>query len=382
MNNTNTTTNINQKNVLFFCRFPPPFCGETIGSKLVYDLLKQDLEITTLELLDNNREIDDGGKFRLKRAFKTLYKLYLVLKLVKSTRPDSFYMVPAASRLGHLRDIMIVLLVRPHVGRIVCHIRNGNFHNILSLTGMKNLSKRFIDKTDYFIFLGKNLSAMASGIIPDEKRVIIPNTIDDDVRFNDTEIEQKLINRNQQNKRIFNILFLSNMHLSKGYMDLVDALSEINSNISWMAHFVGSWPSEKEKVEFYNKIETLGISKHVKVHGAVKNRKDVRTMLVESDVFVLPTYYPIEAQPRSIIEALNAGTPVIATRHASITEYVYDGQNGYLVDKKSPKQITEALHKLVDMDNWQSKAQIARKSYLDNFDTNAIRKSLFEVIGG
>ncbi|HFD12080.1 MAG TPA: hypothetical protein ENJ32_06400, partial [Crenotrichaceae bacterium] len=151
------TTQLTKKNVLFFARFPPPYCGETIGSQLVYDLLKDDLNITTLELLDNNREIDDGGKFRVMRAIKTLGKIYTVLKLVKSERPDSFYMVPAASKLGHFRDVLIVLFVRPYVGRIVCHIRNGNFHDVLSVTGLQALSRQFIQKTDYFIFLANNL---------------------------------------------------------------------------------------------------------------------------------------------------------------------------------------------------------------------------------
>jgi glycosyltransferase involved in cell wall biosynthesis len=370
----------NQKKVLFFCRFPPPFCGETIGSKLVYDLLKQDLDITTLELLDNNREIDEGGKFRLVRAIKTLYKLYVVLKLVKSKRPDSFYMVPAASKLGHFRDALIVLLVRPYVGNIVCHVRNGNFHDILAVTGMKGLSRRFIDKTDYFIFLGENLSQRASKLIPNGKRVVIPNYIDDDVCFDDDEINKKLTAR--KNREQFNILFLSNMHLSKGYMDLLDALGESKLPLNWVAHFVGSWPSEKEKVVFLEKIAAFGIADQVEVYGAIKNRKKIKALLAESDVFVLPTFYPIEAQPRSIIESLNAATPVITTRHASITEYVFDGSNGFLIDKNSPEQIGEALLKLADMDIWESMAQNARQSYLSIFDQKTIRKKLYKVISG
>ena len=58
------------------------------------------------------------------------------------------------------------------------------------------------------------------------------------------------------------------------------------------------------------------------VHGGVSERSIIKEFLNRADAFVLPTYYPIEAQPISIIEALNSGTPVIATNHASIPEMI------------------------------------------------------------
>ena len=98
-----------------------------------------------------------------------------------------------------------------------------------------------------------------------------------------------------------------------------------------------------------------------------------------ADIFVLPPYYEIEAQPRSIIEALNSATPVISTRHASIPEYVFDDRNGYLVNKRAPEEIAHAIQKLVDVDNWQKKAQLARKTYMKMFDTHLVKKKLMHV---
>ena len=40
----------------------------------------------------------------------------------------------------------------------------------------------------------------------------------------------------------------------------------------------------------------------------------------ESDIFALPTWYPLEGQPVAIIEAMAAGLPVLTTRHATITD--------------------------------------------------------------
>ena len=105
-------------------------------------------------------------------------------------------------------------------------------------------------------------------------------------------------------------------------------------------------------------------------------------MMIEADVFILPTYYPNEAQPISIIEMLNAGTPVIATDHAAIPEYVFDDENGYLVDKQSPSQIKQALDALTDRANWQEKARSARRIYKEMFSPEAVGNLMLRTVRG
>jgi glycosyltransferase involved in cell wall biosynthesis len=67
---------------------------------------------------------------------------------------------------------------------------------------------------------------------------------------------------------------------------------------------------------------------------------DVRLAFVASSVFVLPTFYR-EGIPRTILEALAMGRPVITTDTPGCRETVIDGENGFLV---SPKNSDELAH--------------------------------------
>ena len=51
----------------------------------------------------------------------------------------------------------------------------------------------------------------------------------------------------------------------------------------------------------------------------------------------------MEGQPISIIEAMASGNLIISTSHAGITELVEDEVNGFLVNKKSPEEISDKL---------------------------------------
>ena len=62
-------------------------------------------------------------------------------------------------------------------------------------------------------------------------------------------------------------------------------------------------------------------------------------LLLDADIFVLPTYYPREGQPWVLIEAMAAGLPIVTTDQAAIRETVDYGVNGFLVDKRDATQV-------------------------------------------
>ena len=70
-------------------------------------------------------------------------------------------------------------------------------------------------------------------------------------------------------------------------------------------------------------------------------------MLSMAHVLILPTNYPWEGQPVSIIEALSFGLPVISTNYRSIPEQIIDHYNGYLIEYHNPDQIANAVYELV-----------------------------------
>jgi glycosyltransferase involved in cell wall biosynthesis/peptidoglycan/xylan/chitin deacetylase (PgdA/CDA1 family) len=71
------------------------------------------------------------------------------------------------------------------------------------------------------------------------------------------------------------------------------------------------------------------------------HREDVPALLSQSDLFVLPSRS--EAFPNSIIEAMAASLPVVATAVGGIPELVQDGQTGRLVPAGDPDALARAL---------------------------------------
>lgn len=366
----------NQPRVLLACRFPPPYTGETIGSQLVFDLLK---DVIPCERFCLNRGCTMGkaGRFHLLGALRTFHRLFALDKHLGKRRYDFVYFVPASSQWGHLRDRFFVRLTRKHVPRIIGQVRSGNFQEVLSPAFRKTGSFKFVHQIDQFIFLSEALSARADEVIPSGQRVVIPNPIDAAVQFTDQEFLHKKSAKSRRRKLC--ILFISNMLESKGYWDLAEALTLLPADVPWEAHFAGQWGDERKHKEFMDYLAQAGIAPQTFVHGCVSDRTAIKELYRKADFFVLPTYYPVEAQPRSIIEAMNAGTPIIATNHAAIPEYVEDGRNGVLVNKRSPREIADAILSMQDYDEWAEIATATRQSYLQHFSTDVIREQYLDL---
>ena len=85
---------------------------------------------------------------------------------------------------------------------------------------------------------------------------------------------------------------------------------------------------------------------------------DVRPMIKEASVFVLPSYR--EGTPRSVLEAMAMGRPIITTDAPGCRETVSEGVNGFLVKPRDVPSLVEAMKQFIDNPGLIS--QMGRKS--------------------
>jgi glycosyltransferase involved in cell wall biosynthesis len=73
--------------------------------------------------------------------------------------------------------------------------------------------------------------------------------------------------------------------------------------------------------------------------------QDVRPAIQDASIYVLPSYR--EGTPRSVLEAMAMGRPIITTDAPGCRETVIEGKNGFLVPVKNVEQLIEAMERFI-----------------------------------
>ncbi len=90
-------------------------------------------------------------------------------------------------------------------------------------------------------------------------------------------------------------------------------------------------------------------------------RRDLGNILSAIDLFVMPSLW--EGLPLSMVLAMGAALPVVATRVAGIPEVVHDGETGLLVPPADPAALGAALEKLVHSPELRARIGAAARSF-------------------
>ncbi|HUT49975.1 MAG TPA: glycosyltransferase family 4 protein [Alphaproteobacteria bacterium] len=109
-------------------------------------------------------------------------------------------------------------------------------------------------------------------------------------------------------------------------------------------------------------------------------REDVADLLRAADIFVLASHR--EGMPRSIIEAMMTGLPVVATNIRGAREEVVAGETGSLVPVNKPDALAAALNRLVsDAELRRMQGDAGRKRALTHFDESYVVRRQIELLG-
>lgn len=112
--------------------------------------------------------------------------------------------------------------------------------------------------------------------------------------------------------------------------------------------------------------------------GHVEN---VKAYLDNSSVFVLPSYYR-EGIPRSILEAMAKGRPVITTDNPGCRDTVIDGENGFLVPVKDVSTLAEGMKRFIREPELIDKmGSRSRELAQTKFDVNKVNSRMLRIMG-
>jgi len=250
--------------------------------------------------------------------------------------PDLVYIPISQTTIGYLKDSGFILLAKLFRRKVVCHLRGGNFGNwFASATPLTRWYVRLVHgRVDGQIVLGQNLKRIFAGIVPESRLHVVPNG-------KDIPYGQK-----PPPSRTVRLLYLANMIPTKGAMDVLHAVEPVARRCPEVEFvFCGGWsdPKFRAAVEgFLRDHPQLPIRWVGQVHGTAK-----ADAMNAADIFLFPTYYPLEGHPWVVVEAMAAGLPIISTDQGAIVESVIDGRNGFIVSKRNPSELAEKAILLV-----------------------------------
>ncbi len=112
----------------------------------------------------------------------------------------------------------------------------------------------------------------------------------------------------------------------------------------------------------------------------IDETRDVRPYLAMSHAFVLPSYYR-EGLPRTILEALSVGRPVITCDLPGCRDAVTPGENGWLVLPRSPGALTDAMMQAAtDRCGLDRMSRNARALACDRYDVRKVNAQLIDAM--
>jgi glycosyltransferase involved in cell wall biosynthesis len=360
-----------QKNkILLLVTLPPPIHGLNITNQYVTNNreLKRRYE-TLIFPLKYASSIEDLQAYRLSKIIKFIFFLLRLAAKLYYFRPDFVYFVPSITSMSFFRDCIFVFMIRSFRKKIIFHLNMKGVKQRIQNPFFKRLYRWFFK--DQFIILTSPLLYKDIGEIVKKAQIsYLPNCVD---------IETNSISDNELRlKQPFRILFLSNLLLTKGPLDLIQACKILKEHgFRFRAIFAGSPSKQFNRNEFNRLVKNYRLEKYIEYIGP-KYGREKKEVFQNSDIFVLPTYFDQECFPLVILEAMAFGLPVISTFEGAIPEIIDDGIIGFLVPKKSPSAIAEKI--IFFMQHEEKRMQMgqeARRKYekyytIDKFNTRFV----------
>lgn len=316
---------------------PPPFHGVSAATRILLDsLASQRFSVIHLDTADR-RGIAHVDQPDLWDVLLFLRQWVACLFMLVRNRPQICYLPLSQSRIGFIRDSFFMLPAFFVEASVVAHLHGGNFDQVYAQGG--RVFQRYVDvvlrRVAKYVVLGNMLKPMFSPWATPECVAVVPNGVPD---FFATERGEK----ETGNPAKFRVVFLSTLSRQKGLFVLIDAMALVAAESPEAElHIAGPWWGTGTEEMAHRQVLATRLTERVIFHGPLVGENKMRFLRL-GDVFVFPGLQQ-EGQPLTVLEAMSAGLPVIATDRGCLRETVVENVTGFIVPPNSPIAIAERL---------------------------------------
>ena len=313
--------------------FVGPYSAPITGQSMAFDVISSHYNGTKKILFygknSRNKIAVFWGTFTV--FFQFIYLLFTKRGI------KTLYITTSRTILGFCRDMLFILSAKLFFIKVVNHLHGADFKDF---------------RSDMSPFLRKCIDFVYNKI--DTSIVLLPGMKDQYALYKAMNVVSisncalPLSHLPKNNSDGLNVLYLSNIMYSKGILLLISAVDNIvELGVKVKLSIAGSpmgdeYKNTDEIQSIFNKM--IVNKSYIEYFGAVTGREKEQ-LLIDSDVFVLPSFYKSEAQPISIIEAMFSGSAIITTKHNYLSSMV-SSKNGFSVTPHSIEAIESPLLEL------------------------------------
>ncbi len=177
----------------------------------------------------------------------------------------------------------------------------------------------------------------------------------------------------------FILVTTSRLVKKNAVQDVIDALVQLPPNVCFVVCGFG----ELESI-LKDRVRELHLESRMKFLGSVSH-EHLPEIIRASDAFIRPSLS--EGLGNSFLEAMAVGVPVIGTMVGGITDFLVDGQTGFVCRPSNPESIARTVEKVMKLDRVSQELVCVRAKAMvyDRFTWDVVAKQmrlLFEEILG
>lgn len=185
--------------------------------------------------------------------------------------------------------------------------------------------------------------------------------------------ENYYIPNNLKQKAPFTFVLVARMLYSKGILEYVEAAKIVKQKYPEVRFLlVGDPDLENPETILESTLKEWHNLNYIEWLGHKKNIKEIYD---HSHVAVLPSYR--EGMPKSLLEAMACGLPIITTNVRGCRDLFCD--NGYLVPLKNTAEIVKAMVCCIENNNLEPMAQNGRKKIEELYSNNVINSQILNI---
>ena len=329
-------------NIVMIGPFPNPITGQSIANRSVRNEFAR-LGLSVYAVNTNSSKINDissQGRLALSTLMKAVLQQLRTIAYLFKTPNCKVYITPGQSLLGFLRYAPSILVAHYCKHKVTLHFHGAYFGQMYLKSNqyLQLLIRYILERTSRIIVLGPSLKWMFKQSDKIEEKVVCcVNGIPSQLLLSKDGLTKK---QSKHDSSFIKLVYISNLIESKGILDLLDAM-QILLNKGWQVSLdiCGSLDQAIHD-RFQKKFKPL--KSYCTYHG-VLDGPEKAVIFEKNEVFCLPTYYPVEGQPISILEAYGQGCAVVTTDHGGIKDIFVEGKNGVFCKPRDPNSVAEAI---------------------------------------